>query len=275
MASRFFFVCVFAALAVAAFSQPIPDPLAIAIDETGYKLENLDLTQAPEQKQDAAVIDAEDDADDVEESPEATIAPEDEQETVSEDSGTIGDDEPAESEEPADERACFPADATVELESGAFVPMSQLNIGDRVKVGADEFSDVFGFTHKVADESFRFVRIEAASGDVMRLTALHYLYVNGEFAAASSVKAGDRIVLGSGAAVEVAAVSTVVSTGLYNPQTVHGDIVVDGIVASTYTATVEPKAAHAILAPLRMVYNVFGYGLTFEHGANKVSVSVN
>ncbi len=48
------------------------------------------------------------------------------------------------------------------------------------------------------------------------------------------------------------AVDTVWERGLYNPQTAAGDIVVDGFVASTYTTFASPRAAHALLAPLRL-----------------------
>lgn len=49
--------------------------------------------------------------------------------------------------------------------------------------------------------------------------------------------------------------------GLYNPQTVHGDIVVDGIVASVYTEAVQPRVAHAMLAPMRAVRDEFGWSV--------------
>lgn len=44
--------------------------------------------------------------------------------------------------------------------------------------------------------------------------------------------------------------------GLYNPQTLDGRIVVNGIIASTYTTAVIPEAAHALLTPLRCLFNV-------------------
>ena len=38
-----------------------------------------------------------------------------------------------------------------------------------------------------------------------------------------------------------------VATGLYNPHTMTGDIVVDGIQTSTYTAAIAPTLAHLAL----------------------------
>lgn len=156
-----------------------------------------------------------------------------------------------------DDSVCFPADATVELQSGAVVSMDALSIGDLVKVGYNEYSRVFMFTHKMADSESNFVALETKSGEALTLTPGHYLYVNGALAAAKTVRVGDTLSLGNGLASVVVAVSSAPGTGLYNPQTIKGDIVVNGIVSSTYTTAVEPVLAHAILAPLRLL-NTFG-----------------
>lgn len=42
--------------------------------------------------------------------------------------------------------------------------------------------------------------------------------------------------------------------GLYSPVTAHGDVVVDGVVASCYTTSVRAQAAHAFLAPIRALF---------------------
>jgi desert hedgehog len=136
--------------------------------------------------------------------------------------------------------------------------MGELAVGDRVHVGRGIFSDVFMFTHKSADVANLFVEMTTVSGSVLRATPGHYLYVNGALSAAKAVVAGDVLELASGAADAVAAVRSVTDFGLYNPQTVQGDVVVDGVRASTYTTAVEPAFAHAALSPLRAVYGVFG-----------------
>jgi hypothetical protein len=46
---------------------------------------------------------------------------------------------------------CFPHDAQVELQGGKKVDMSTLNVGDVVRVGASEFSEVYMFSHKDAE----------------------------------------------------------------------------------------------------------------------------
>lgn len=153
-----------------------------------------------------------------------------------------------------DDPVCFPAAATVEMEDGSVKRMDALAIGDRVKVGTDVYSDVFMFTHKLADSVNAFVQLHLASGDVLRLTPGHYIYVNQGLTAAKDVAVGDSVELGSGARTAVRAVSGVSDTGLFNPQTLHGDIVVDNVRASTYTTAVTPTLAHTLLSPLRMMF---------------------
>lgn len=162
--------------------------------------------------------------------------------------------------------ACFPADATATLASGARVRMDELAIGDTVAVGGGRFSDVFAFTHADAAAVSTFVELTvapiedtcSAHARALRLTPGHYLSVNGRLAAAGTVVVGDVLVRADGSTGVVTAVATRPGRGLYNPQTLHGDILVDGVVASTYTTAVEPRLAAAALAPLRAAYALGG-----------------
>jgi Hint module len=146
--------------------------------------------------------------------------------------------------------------------------MDQLRIGDRVKVATHSFSDVFMFTHKLHSVDATFVVIRTASGHTISATPGHYIYVNGALASTASVKIGDKLELSTGAQCTVVSVSEAVQTGLFNPQTLHGDIVVNGVLASTYTTAVSPMFGHAGLCPLRMVYSALGMTLgLLENGA--------
>lgn len=154
---------------------------------------------------------------------------------------------------------CFPASARVELENGAFVPISTLKLGDRVRTGAGSFSDVFMFTHRSEHVHARFVRLVTASGASLTLTPSHYLYANGQLVAAGSVRIGDTLVLANGATSNIATIENVSGIGLYNPQTLDGNLVVDGVLTSAYTTAVHPRVAHtALLAPLRWLYAAIG-----------------
>ena len=192
---------------------------------------------------------------------------------LSESIGEEEDDElsPSESPEEDDGSACFPADATVEVEGGLVKRMDEIKIGDNVKVGSGEYSPVYMFSHKTSDRRYSFVKVTTCCGTTLSLTKGHYLYVNGQLAAAKSIRVGDSVMTETGVAT-ITDVSTVNGVGLYNPQTITGDIMVNGIKASTYTTAVESKAAHCMLAPVRAVFNIFGLTTTvLENGADSLA----
>ncbi|KAI0559161.1 hypothetical protein FGB62_166g042 [Gracilaria domingensis] len=171
-----------------------------------------------------------------------------------------------------DDPVCFPAHATVQLEDGSVKKMADVQIGDRVLVAPQTYSEVFMFTHKLSQVRHNFVHLELSSGHELSLTHGHYLYVNGRLSAASTVNKGDTLMLADSSLAKVSRVSSIQSTGLFNPQTVQGDIVVNGVLASTYTTAVEPKIAHALLAPLRAAYSRVGFCMTaFEAGADMIA----
>lgn len=174
-----------------------------------------------------------------------------------------------------DSEVCFPASATVELEGGIVKRMDQVQLGDRVKVADGVYSDVFMFTHKMAHVSTHFVTLQLSNGAQLALTPGHYLYVNGRLVAAKTVRAGDLLQNTAETAITVEAVQMTRMSGLYNPQTVHGDIIVNGVRASTYTTAVEPSTAHALLAPLRVLYSRLGLATTLlDSGSDFLAAQV-
>jgi len=169
---------------------------------------------------------------------------------------------------------CFPANATVQLENGATKRMDALTVGDKVLAAApSEFSDVYMFSHKLSAVRAEFVRISTAGGRTVMLTGNHYLYVNGKLAVASVVKTGDELKTAAGEADKVVSVSNVWAEGLYNPHTMHGDLVVDGIQTSTYTADIDPTLAHAALWPVRLMHSMGRdvVGDTFAEGSELIA----
>jgi len=152
--------------------------------------------------------------------------------------------------------------------------MDQLNVGDKVLVNEKkEFSDVFMFSHRLADSNTEYVHIRSVQGHSLMLTPNHYLYVNGKLAIASTVTAGDHVTTKDGAKVAVASVARTQAEGIYNPNTMNGDIVVDGIVTSTYTSDINPSLAHAALWPVRMAYSLGGdvVGHAFDSGSDLIA----
>jgi hypothetical protein len=137
--------------------------------------------------------------------------------------------------------------------------MGELSLGDMVHVGNGVFSEVFLFTHQLSEVRAQFVQLTTATAQ-LALTPGHFLYVNGQLKQARSVKVGDAVTLGDGATDAVLSTSFTWAAGLYNPHTKAGDIVVNGIKASCYTEAVHPTLAHALLLPVRALYEA---GVTF------------
>ena len=179
---------------------------------------------------------------------------------------------------------CFPANATVQLEDGTVKTMSQLKKGDRVLVsasgesvdGTGTYSDIYMFSHQDPTAESDFVQIVTASGASVRLTPDHYLYVNGKLAVAKTVRLGDTVSSAGSASDKVVKVGTVRATGLYNPHTLHGDIVVDGVRTSIYTSSIAPALAHAALFPVRMAYQLGQdlLGDAFAQGSDLIANSL-
>jgi hypothetical protein len=172
--------------------------------------------------------------------------------------------------------ACFPASSTVSVEDGRTIRMDELAVGDSVHVGSGRYSHVFMFTHKLANPVHSFFRVTTASGHSIVATSGHYLYVNGQVRAARTALVGDKMRLGTGGETEVVRVERrVVARGLFSPMTVSGEIVVDGLAASTYTTAVEPALSHVLLAPARAIFQWCGLDVTLgslEGGAPSESL---
>lgn len=181
--------------------------------------------------------------------------------------------------------ACFPGAATVTLPGGAKKAMRDLAVGDRVMVlkadGSAAFEDVYFFDHQVDGGSNEFVRLALTDGRALELSSGHFVPVGDSLAAARMTRARDvtagatvLVMAAGGKAAEpvlVDAVSIVHRAGLFAPVTSSGTVVVDGVVASTYSDwALDPlfdalglshklhAAMHVVHAPLRLAYAVLG-----------------
>jgi Hint module len=141
------------------------------------------------------------------------------------------------------------------------VRMQDLKIGDVVRTGTGNLgSPIFIFSHADPTIQSEFVQMTTSFGQRLTLTPTHILYCNGRnLTAARDVRLGDMLEaatsFGSNATM-VTHIEYVQSKGLYNPHTLHGDIVVDGIVTTTFTTAVEPRLAQTLLAPFRLLYRI-------------------
>lgn len=164
------------------------------------------------------------------------------------------DDSPQDTSEP--EAVCFPASATVILKNGRQMRMDRLKVGDEVAVGKGLYSKVFIFTHSDRNTCHSFIHISTEKNLSVTLTAGHYLYISGKLQPARSAVCGEFVLLEDGQFSRIDKVSVIRECGLFNPQTVHGNIVVGGIVTSTYTETVPQVIAHSLLAPVRLISKI-------------------
>lgn len=107
--------------------------------------------------------------------------------------------------------------------------------------------------------TFRFLEFQLQNGETTSMSEGHFMYVNGEMKAASDAKVGDYLERSiNGAHVRIVGIKHTNAHGLFNPHTHHGDIVVDGYRASTYTATIPYSASHALLGVFRLMDRCIG-----------------
>jgi len=175
---------------------------------------------------------------------------------------------------------CFPADATVELKDGRHVAMKDLQVGDIVRSGANSFSEVYVFSHQLLSTETAFVKISVAGGNSLELSPTHFIPVSQacdgtmEMVRASDAKVGS-CVLSSGSnslkQSKIISHDIRISKGLYNPFTKHGNIVVDGILASSHSewflddlatkfggVSFLPSIYQVVMAPARFLYDLVG-----------------
>ena len=128
--------------------------------------------------------------------------------------------------------------------------------------GQLHFQPVFLFSHADPWATSRFIVARAAQGAAVRASPGHYIpaspahLVNPSYKQAALVKMQDLqlgdwiwVTMDSTAVPSrVSALTTKVEQGLYNPHTAAGTILVDGIVASTFTEAIPASfAVHSLL----------------------------
>jgi len=155
----------------------------------------------------------------------------------------------------AERLACFPASATVELETGQRKRMDELRIGDRVRVTGSTFSPVFAFSHRQEHSDHTFLSLKTANAE-LRLTSSHLIYCNGRLTSAANMMPGDVLQLDDGSRKVVRSITAVRDRGLYNPHTIDGRISVDGILVSTYTQAIPVPLAELLLGVPKLLFRL-------------------
>jgi len=177
---------------------------------------------------------------------------------------------------------CFSGLSTVDVQGQGITRMDALKVGDAVLTADGTYSEVYSYGHFAPERKVEYLQIQT---DVSRqnqqppleISAEHLLYANGKLVPASQVKVGDALQESTTTAATAAAVPTqvvvslrkVTRRGAYAPFTKSGNLVVNGVVASSYVAF--PSAfesylshsqqnwmQHAALQPIRAFCAAFG-----------------
>lgn len=159
-----------------------------------------------------------------------------------------------------DSNACFPAEAVVRLSNGIIKRMDELKLMDEVQTGVDKYSPILTFSHREANELHKFIVLQTRKGRELTLTPSHIIYLgDGRLIATRRARVGDSVIGEDGNVDNIVELRQVVKKGLFNPQTVDGDIVVNGLKTSTYTEALRPSTAHGVLLPLRAALKLTGW----------------
>jgi len=136
---------------------------------------------------------------------------------------------------------CFSPLVKAEVLDKGRVMMKDLVVGDKVLTASGEYKTMFSMSHyhKSRDTSFLRIRVDTGVEQPLEISHNHLLFTEAKEypVPAASIKVGDKVLTTSSGFREVVELSRITRKGLYNPLTMDGTIVVDGIVASTYTSS--------------------------------------
>jgi len=133
---------------------------------------------------------------------------------------------------------CFSPIATTNVYGKGRVMMKDLNAGDKVLTSDGKHQMMYSMNHYHTSKKTVFVQIKTdlELEQPLELTHNHLLYVadNINPVPASAVQVGDIVQTLEGGK-EVLEINRITRDGFYNPLTMDGTIIVDGIIASAYT----------------------------------------
>jgi len=162
---------------------------------------------------------------------------------------------------------CFPRDATVQLKGGDTRELHELKVGDLVAVsepgsGEVRYEPLLGDFHSDLEHQrqIEYVTVTHELGTVTA-SAAHYVHtLERGFSPAGGLRVGDTLSFwrGKSGGVQrsrVVALARQTKLGMYAPFTFGGTLLVDGVLASAYTADefhsfLSPRAQEGVLALL-------------------------
>lgn len=135
---------------------------------------------------------------------------------------------------------CFSGINIVDVQGKGNVMMSSLQIGDYVQVYGGSYAQVYSFGHYNQETKTTFLQIQMGKDHPLEISANHLLYVKDEadtkarLLPAEKVKVGDYLVTEHGNSKQVTSIHKVQCLGFFAPHTKTGNILVSGVLASTY-----------------------------------------
>ncbi|XP_013418790.1 uncharacterized protein LOC106179620 [Lingula anatina] len=167
---------------------------------------------------------------------------------------------------------CFGGSSTVRLSNGSVTPMAKLSPGDKVLCVRDDgsvgFEEIFCFGHADSNCQTIYVHLETSTGQHLLLSYGHYIHASSNSTSFPfSLKAARDIRVGDGVFVyhpatnaifmdEIVATGSKKVTGAFCPHTLSGTIIVNDILASCYTDSVQPLVAEKLLMPAWFLYEM-------------------
>jgi hypothetical protein len=172
---------------------------------------------------------------------------------------------------------CFPGDAKIKIkdnQSCININIEDVKIGDNILVGPNKYRPVIGFSHKNSISEFDFLCIKYETNDptndptkdetnnTLHMTSGHFIpaskskYDKLVYIPAAELKVGmfiqninnDKINL-----VKIKEISNVKKIGLFCIHTDNYNVVVDNIIVSSYTSSININFAHTLIS----IANIF------------------
>ncbi|CAG8546867.1 9798_t:CDS:2 [Paraglomus occultum] len=175
---------------------------------------------------------------------------------------------------PPQSEKCFDLDTRVLLENNVFIPMKDVSLGDRIcsgmRNGKLEFSEVYLITHneEIAKTEYRKIGYNNGSeSGVLRLTALHHIFVNGDRTtdfAHNLIPLKTKILAFNGKELVLATVTNVTTEfrrGYIGMFTRKGTILADNVLCSCY-AECKPlqNFIHLVIFLLQLITLLYSSG---------------
>jgi len=178
----------------------------------------------------------------------------------------------AESAHPSKNGGCFPGQSHVVTEAGQDKLMKDVVVGDKIRAVDNDgniiYSEVLMFLDRDTEESRQYLALRTVEGSVLTLTPNHLVHSASAdcdhhscFTPTFSerVKPGHQVLVdnkGKLVPQTVASVDVISEKGVFAPLTAAGNLVVDGVLASSYAVIDSHTIAHAAFAPVRWWANL-------------------